>query len=220
MDALPRLMICQEKIDGHLVLLNENHRDYRYVLDSLDKLGFKYVFYTNKCRIKELLLPDHVADSGNYLPSVFYKIRTGLLEGFSSKVPFRKIYVSRKTARFRRLLNEAEFVNLLKQYGFEIHYFENYTLKEQIALMQETKYFIGVHGNALANIYFMQPGTNVLELRFDNDKMNNCFFSLAAASQVNYYYQMGTGTSDDTHVADMQINVQEAEAIILRLLTK
>ena len=220
MDALPRLMICREKMQGHKVLLPEAYRSLSFISITLDMLGFEPVFYEDKCYIKELLLPDHVSVSGNYYPPIFHAIRESLLKNTAPVKPFRKIYVSRNKARFRKLINEEAYTAMLQQHGFEIHFFEHYSLKEQIQLMQETKYFIGLHGNALTNIYFMQPNTKVLELRFADDKMNNAFFSLAAATGVDYYYQVGAGTSLDTHVADMVLDIKKSEKNLALLLSE
>jgi capsular polysaccharide biosynthesis protein len=54
--------------------------------------------------------------------------------------------------------------------------------------MQQCKLLIGVHGAGLTNMMFMQKGNKVLELRKRDDKYNNCYFGLASACELDYYY--------------------------------
>jgi len=49
---------------------------------------------------------------------------------------------------------------------------------------------IGIHGAGLTNILFMPKGASVLELRRKDDSHNNCYFSLASALELNYFYQL------------------------------
>lgn len=45
-----------------------------------------------------------------------------------------------------------------------------------------------MHGAGLINMLFMQPGGSVLEFGNRMDKSNNCFFSLAAALEHDFFY--------------------------------
>jgi hypothetical protein len=46
---------------------------------------------------------------------------------------------------------------------------------------------------------FMQPGTNVLEFKLASDYNNLCYFSLASALGLRYYYQICLPTSENTN---------------------
>lgn len=50
---------------------------------------------------------------------------------------------------------------------------------------------------------FMRNGTSVLELRLKDDKTNLCYFSLASALKLDYYYQF----CDSAKVGNVQNDV-------------
>lgn len=217
-DALPRLFVCLKHLHGHPVLLPETYRQYAYITDSLDRLGQPFLFYDGACRVGELLLPDHVSVSGNYHEPTLQAVRAALLGNKPASRPHRRIYISRQFAHFRKLKQEDAFTAMLGRFGFETHYFETYSLDEQIRLMQETSHCIGLHGGGLTNILFQQAGTRVLELRFPGDGQNNCYYSLAAACGVDYYYLTGSQRVADTHTDDLLLDLEAAEAALRQLL--
>ena len=100
-------------------------------------------------------------------------------------------------------------VSLLKLYDYDVHYFEDYSLKKQIELMSQTKSLIGLHGSGLTNMLFMPKNGQILELRNQNDAQNNCYFALASDLNHKYYYQLNQGNLNDTHAVDITVNIQE-----------
>jgi hypothetical protein len=66
----------------------------------------------------------------------------------------------------------------------------------------------------------MRDGGSVLELRHQTDNINNCFFTLASALDLNYFYQTCApqNVKADPHEADLLIDPKELEGN-LRLLT-
>lgn len=206
-------------MDGHVVLLPESYRKFGYITRTLVIIEQPYQFYKPACRVDELLLPGHVFESGNYHEPTLRAIRHDLLGISHTPTPYRRIYISRRNARFRKLRYEDAFTGILKKHGFEIHYFENYALYEQIRLMQETRFLIGMHGAGLTNILFMPSGSRVMELRFPGDHQNNCYYSLASAGKVEYYYHLGTNRSADTHTDNLEIDLGQAENSIREMLS-
>ncbi len=83
----------------------------------------------------------------------------------STKVPAsRRIYISRKTAAHRKLTNESELEQCLKSYGFESYSFDRLSFADQVRVMRSAECIVTVHGAALANLMFAQPGTRVIEI--------------------------------------------------------
>ncbi len=126
------------------------------------------------------------APTGNYNKEIINKVRDRFNPNTVAK-PLRKIYIFRQKARYRKITNESEVVALLRYYGFEIHYFENYAFTEQVILMQQTSHLICSHGSGLINMLFMPKNCEVLELRNRDDNRNNCFYKLALDLEHNYY---------------------------------
>lgn len=92
----------------------------------------------------------------------------------------RRIYVTRRHARTRRVVNEAELENVLAGNGFEIFEMERLAFRDQIALMRQTAILAGPHGGGLTNMMFMPAGGRVLELR-KKAGPPHCFRNLAIA---------------------------------------
>jgi len=193
-DALPRLLACEEMIDGHQVILPDYYKNIPFISESLQFLGYSPFYYepAKRLTIQQLLLPSHTAPIENYNSVVINNLRNRFLKNNGAK-PQRKIYISRARAQMRKIINEKEVIALLRSFDVEIHYFEDYTLSKQVAIMAETKILIGLHGAGLANMLFMKEQGRILELKNSNDGRCHCYFSLASALSHHYYYQLNQG---------------------------
>jgi capsular polysaccharide biosynthesis protein len=56
---------------------------------------------------------------------------------------------------------------------------------------------------------FMSPGTKVLELRHATDCINNCYFTLASALNLDYFYQScePENPAEEPHTANLRVDV-------------
>ncbi len=68
--------------------------------------------------------------------------------------PFKKIYVTRRLADQRRILNNDEVSAFLQDRGFEIVEAEKLSVHEQIKLFSEVKTIVAPHGAGLTNMIF------------------------------------------------------------------
>ena len=93
----------------------------------------------------------------------------------------RLVYVSRKLATARRVLNEEQVVDTVRSFGFETVCLEELQLREQIRLFREAEAVIGPHGAGLANIVFSKPGTNLIEFLHDRGLYKVPIFSELSA---------------------------------------
>jgi capsular polysaccharide biosynthesis protein len=81
--------------------------------------------------------------------------------GISTK---RRLYVSRKDASLRRVVNEAEVLDALGPLGFELVIAGDLCVAEQVRLFSEAELVIAPHGAALTNMVFTNPGALLVEL--------------------------------------------------------
>lgn len=215
-DALPRLIASEEFINNHVVLLPKAFQKQGFILQSLKMLNMQIEFYTyiQRVHVAELILPSHTAPvSGNYNKVYINKVRDKFLLN-SYLAPSRKIYISRQKANKRQIQNEAIIIPVLKSFGYEIHFFEDYNFEDQAALMNQTKSLVSLHGAGLTNMLFMPKGGKVLELRNANDPFNNCYFSLASDLEHDYYYLSNDGDSLETHLVNVTVNVQDLKEVL------
>lgn len=215
-DALSRLIAAESLIGNHSVLLPERYERLPYVQASLDILNIKAHYYNprNRLVVKELILPSHTAPTGNYNIEMIQKLRERFMMATTIHAT-KKIYVSRRKANKRKVLNESDVVVLLLDYGYEVHNFEDYSFQDQISLMRQTKKLVGLHGAGLTNMLFMQEQGQILELRNEQDSHNNCFFSLASALNHDYYYLTNRGNTTDTSQVDITVDIAQLTKIII-----
>jgi len=190
-ETVPRLLASGERFKASSVLLPVHYKAYRYMQESLVLLGFNTLYIPEErfALIKANYFITPFATAGNYNDEIINKTRVAFTHGQLNKQPHRLIYISRTKSDKRKITNEEELLPILHSYGFETVYCETLTLKEQVELFFETKVLIGNHGAGLTNMLFMQKKTAVLELRYAGDANNNCYFSLASALSIHYFYQ-------------------------------
>lgn len=218
-DALTRYIACKELINDHKVVLPESYKKYPFISESLDFLDISYFWYDDKKNVfvKQLILPSHTAVPGNYNESYIKTLRNLFRSKLvNSKINNRKIFISRKKANSRYLQNEKDFELILFKYGFEVHCLEDYSFLEQIKLINEASHLIGVHGGGLTNMIFTRLNVKVLEIRIKDDFENNCYFSLASALKISYFYF--EADIIDKQLFSLKLDLEKIEQVIIDFL--
>jgi len=137
-----------------------------------------------------LLMPSHTAPSGHFNHDAIRSVRNVLLSAYGSREPGEeRLYITRSKAAKRRIVNEDEIEPILRRFGFQTVFAEDLSFEEQVQLCSRARYIVSNHGAGLTNILFMRDGGSVLELRHQSDCINNCYFTLASALDLNYFYQ-------------------------------
>jgi hypothetical protein len=80
-----------------------------------------------------------------------------------------KIYVTRGSARKRRILNEYQLIPALVPLGFEVCDPAKLSVREQRALFQQANIVVGCHGAGLTNLVWCERGTCVVEIHAPGD---------------------------------------------------
>jgi capsular polysaccharide biosynthesis protein len=106
----------------------------------------------------------------------------------------KRIYVKRARDVLRKVENEDEVVEVVRQYGFTV--VDSAALssfEDEVKLFSGCEVLVGVHGAGLTNCLFMKPGCRVLELyralTLGGPGMNTCYWNLCVAAGLSYYYQ-------------------------------
>lgn len=140
---------------------------------------------------------------------------SALLRAFAStirkQIPRRsdlpkKIYISRKKASHRKLVNEAEVEQCLHDQGFRTFDFESLPIRSQIEMVASADEIVSLHGAALAHLIFAAPKTKVIELFPENrqnfdlyprfSRMMGLSHSLVLAKQSKHGQQLTVQCSD------------------------
>lgn len=144
--------------DEAAIILPQTPKPYQEAF--LDLLGIppeRRVVADTKCvKLSRLLLPS-MRRHGRAISQTgikeFRKLALSCLP-HPPKKPSRRIYLSRKDTKARRILNEPQLEALLKEHKFETVQTEKLNLTQQIELFSEAETIVGPHGASFANIIF------------------------------------------------------------------
>ena len=171
-DSLPRLHLVQaagllDTVDYVLVY----DRRARFVLDALAGLGFGPervldVRTHRHLRADNLLVTTPVRGGGRHAPHWLrpFLQATYLPLPASVRRFGPRVFISRRDAQMRRLLNEAEAEAVLHPLGFETHTLSELSFLEKVSLFSGATAIVGTVGAGMANLMFAPPGTALLEL--------------------------------------------------------
>lgn len=117
-----------------------------------------------------------------------------------NRKPWRKIFISRADASFRRIVNEDRLYDQLReQFGFEKVVLGDLSFQAQKQLFHESEFIISPHGAGMANIIFTQPNTKVLELMPKSHLHMSDFWAIANYLKTIEYYILRS-TRDDVNL--------------------
>jgi hypothetical protein len=195
-DVLPRVYLARDQVEGSTFVLPSSHQ-IAFVERSLAPFRPARIVYFDQAEsafFSEVVVPGHIAVTGNYHEPTIRGLSEFLHESFRDEPQAversdRLLYVTRKGAKYRYVLNEDEVISLLGTYGFEVVENERLSLEDQVRLYANVRALVGIMGANLTNVMFMRPGSSVLQLTRTADATNHLYFSLASARGVSFYYQ-------------------------------
>jgi len=130
-----------------------------------------------------------------------------------------RIYIQRKGRR--KLTNEVDVINLLKEYGFTIIEDSPRTVAEQIAIYNTAKVIIGPHGASYTNIINCKAGSILIEL-FPDNYYPDYFRYLATVGSLKYFaiFQQNIQESHYRNLnEDMTIDPEKIKNLLDQILT-
>lgn len=225
-DALTRLFVVRDRMDQLTLMLPWEFATREFVKPSLDVFGVKNVDFIQPNEVIEcrrLAMPTHTAPSGHFKDEVIRGVRAKLLAAFgdlSYRGAGERVYISRRAAGRRRITNEDELIPILQKFDFQLICAEELSFQEQVAVASRARYVVSNHGAGLTNMLFMREGGSVLELRHRADWINNCYFILASALDLNYFYQLcePAKIGADPHTADLFVAPGQLEKNLTDLI--
>jgi len=150
-----------------LLIIPENPTPWH--TESLKLMGYgpdDYIEWNIKrAKVKQLI----VCSNGHYeekhpndyvaaqpLRWVRERIFSNLPKGGDEVKYSEKIFISRRNAPRRRILNEDEIMGILGPMGYSLYVPDEMSFSEQVKLFSQAKVIIGGHGSGIMNIIFSQ----------------------------------------------------------------
>ena len=169
--SLVRLQMLYESGQDFTLLYPEEWDNIAYIQESLKafpNLKVKRIPAGVHVQVKHLLLPEvrpfTACFNGRELQGVHDYFVQRIPQSNQAVSTPERVYVTRKRAKFRKVENEAEVVELVSRYGFEVVDFDDLSFWEQVWLMKNARAFISLHGAGFSNITFMNRNAVVVEL--------------------------------------------------------
>jgi capsular polysaccharide biosynthesis protein len=136
----------------------------------------------------------------------------------------RRLYISRGSAGYRRVLNEPEVVRFLDKYGFEQAKFEAMSVRQQAATIASCEAIVAPHGGGLSNLIFCRPATKVIEI-YSPELVAGYFWKISTLLGLDYYYLLGKGSASSTDTdypqtwdahADIEVDLDQLQETLAR----
>lgn len=186
-----------------------------FMLESLELIGInkdRLLIYDKRSflKLEYLYLNENIKlYSGKEILFYLEQLRKSILKKVDKKNSKKRIYISRKkSANNRKIINELEIVELLKNYGFESHIMEQYSFREQVELVSNCECLIGGNGSGMTHALFMLPKSLVIEF-FSPNYTTTALFPIIDLLKHDYYmltsptngiYQYGQSIDSDIYV--------------------
>ena len=132
----------------------------------------------------------------------------------------RNVYVSRNRSSRRRISNEAELLQALDRYEFDVVYLEELSVSEQISVFKNAAVIVAPHGAGLSNAIFCDQAS-IVEI-FNPNYGTASFRLLAQLLGLGYQHVMGNNpvlSESERHRAGRaQLQREDIEVDITRLI--
>lgn len=224
-EAIYRLWLVKEISDQMILLLPPKEKLSSFVLDTLEIFKFKDIIHIpdqKSVMVRTLCLPSQKPTMDRYNAVGLLDLNNMYLnrlihKGIQANAPKDRVYISRKNARWRRIVNEDSVIELLTTFDFVVVDTEKLTFYQQVALFSNVKVLISSHGAGLTNMLFMRPGTTVFEFHKRKTNpirhQNVLFWRMADAMGHNYYHQICEPTDHNEmfFTADISVDIDSLE---------
>jgi capsular polysaccharide biosynthesis protein len=196
-ESLPRLLLLEragyglDQID-HFLLSETQQPFHAQTLDLLRIPGEKR-WRGRKARVLKcdhLLVPSLPAPATVFPSWVLSFLRRSFLPAAELVTEGQRLFISRRRANRRRLVNETEVEDQLRRAGFKTVCLEDCSFTEQVGLFASASAIVAVHGAGLANLVFARPGTKVVEWVVPT-YINHYYPRLARALRLTYIEGIG-----------------------------
>jgi capsular polysaccharide biosynthesis protein len=196
---LPRLIEVSHKYPKAILLVPEGWHSISFIQDTLKlfpNLEQQIIPNDHHVFVKQFVFTQTRPWTSIFYPEHLEQVRTLFLNELKNRnlnlSPIKKVYISRKKASRRQIINEIELENYLEREGFQSICFEDYSILEQIFIMQHAEIVVSMHGAGLTNAIFLNPKSRFLELspEIQNPKLFRFpFWRIASILNIDYYIQ-------------------------------
>jgi len=223
LDVLQKLEFMErnyrDTAESAVVIIPSSHQA-DFMVSSIAAFDFRFFQQDNDqlLLVKNLLVVPNLAPTGNYRKEVVLNLRKRLRNYFLSELnesmQVKRVYITRKNATKRKIINEDDLLPKLREFGFKVIDMDALSFKQQIQVMLGAEMLVSLHGAGLTHMLWKKNRGKVLEIRASGDCHNNCYFTLASDLELDYYYSLADkiDVTQSTQLADYIIDLKHFEA--------
>ena len=202
-DVLPRLAVLPEFPRDTRVLVPPEVNSYRR--DTLAWLGLAERIRPTRedhLRIEHFFFSSPTNITGLFDPYAAAFCRRSFRPRADRSFASPKRFFVHRVNAVRGLVNEEEVLRFFQERGWPIIDTQALTMAQQIQLFANAEQVCALHGAALANLLWCQPGCRVLEL-VPSTFLNGVYEGLAEAVGVDYAFLLCKGHTDYKAFVDL-----------------
>jgi capsular polysaccharide biosynthesis protein len=194
-DCIPKLIKTSSRHSEIRLIVPESWKKIKYVSEALNlfpDIKGQSIPAGVHLKISKLVLPETRKWSNAFSIEDLMLVRNFLIEkasNLTANPTLKKIHISRSKAKTRKYINSVEVLSVLSKAGFQDACLEDYSLLEQVSLLNGADQVVGLHGAGLTNILFLNPGAKVIELGPKPNKKSDLrisFWRLANCCELEY----------------------------------
>lgn len=216
-EVLPKLSLIEKFDDLKSVPLIVPHRLNAFQKDSLRKAGVSVdrMVHLDKgeWQAERLFFPEILGPSGSPSPhAVAWLRKTFLHHAPLQAAPTNsRIYLTRRDAPKRRVINEGEIIAFLQERGFVTVCAGDLPFAEQVEIFRNVRLVVSPHGAALTNMVFAPPGATLIEM-FGDNYINGCYWALANLCGHRHAF-----LTEPAQALDYSVSVDRLDALLAAL---
>lgn len=218
LEAVPRLYIMRDEAPRLSLILNADSPGF--IRQYAELFGFKEIIYVKEnflVKARKVVFPSYTSRGLAMYEPVLRDMAKWIIEKFAITIPVKatkNIFITRKNARYRRLLNEAQVIDYLAANGFEIVTLEDLTVKEQIELFVQAKNVIGTQGAGMSNMIYAVHGKLLVTI-IHEEHPDDAYYNLTNMyGTACYYFQCpGAGNFSYKNNDDISADMNKLMAV-------
>ncbi|MDY7022153.1 MAG: glycosyltransferase family 61 protein [Cyanobacteriota bacterium] len=205
MDCLPKLSLLEslsDSVKADLKFIIPEGSPH-YIIDSLKLLGIPenqtISISEQGIQVEKLILCYAAQNLGRpsqkHILTIRDKFLSSVIDKKEHNLASRRLYISRSQSS-RKIVNEEEILQVLKNYNFEVVHCESMSFAEQIGLFSEAEVVLGSHGAGIYNQIFCRFGTTIIEI-YNKDYWHHSSRIISSFMSHTHWHIFGENVSQD-----------------------
>ena len=145
------------------------------------------------------------------LSAPYFELHREVIGAFKPPMTAKRIYLLRRTANKRRILNQNDVDRIMREYGFVEVFPESMSVIEQTTTFAQAEIVIGPHGAAMSDFVASGPKTTFVELLPCPLENAPNYFGNMGESMFQVLQIPGNGTNIHD---DFSVDIAKLEAVL------